>query len=194
MTIKMIRLLLALLLATGVSMAQEPNTRLHTATFASGCFWCLEPPFNELAGLVSTTPGYIWGHVDDPTYREVSAGGTGHAEIVEVLYDPSVVGCGELLDVFWRNIYPVTPNRQFCDSGSQYRSGLFYHDEEQERLARESREALERSERFGEPIATEIVAATRFYKTKRRSHAKTTTSRTRFGTNFIAIGAAERRD
>ena len=96
-------------------------------------------PFDEVAGVISTTSGYIGGHVEDPTYREVSAGGTGHTEAVEVLYDPSVVSYAELLEIFWQNIDPVTSNRQFCDSESQYLGGVFYHDEEQERLARESK-------------------------------------------------------
>ena len=160
---KMTNLLLALLLATGAALGQEPDTRLHTATFAGGCFWCMEPPFDELAGVISTTSGYIGGHAIDPTYEEVSAGGTGHTEAVEVLYDASVITYAQLLDVFWRNIDPVARNRQFCDSGSQYRSGVFYHDEEQAGLARDSKEALERSARFSERIATEITEATAFY-------------------------------
>ena len=160
---KMTSLVLALLLATGVAVGQEPDTRLQKATFAGGCFWCMEPPFDELAGVVSTTSGYIGGHVERPTYGEVSAGGTGHTEAVEVLYDPSTITYAQLLEVFWHNIDPVARNRQFCDSGSQYRSGIFFHDEEQERLARETKETLERSERFSDSIATEITQATAFY-------------------------------
>ena len=123
----------------------------------------MEPPFDDLAGVISTTSGYIGGHAENPTYQQVSAGGTGHTEAVEVLYDPSVITYAQLLEVFWRNIDPVARNRQFCDSGSQYRSGVFYHDEEQERLARDAKEALEQSERFSDPIATEITQATAFY-------------------------------
>ncbi len=160
---KMTNLVLALLLATGVALGQEPDTRLQKATFAGGCFWCMEPPFDELAGVVSTTSGYIGGHVERPTYGEVSAGGTGHTEAVEVLYDPSTITYAQLLEVFWHNIDPVARNRQFCDSGSQYRSGIFFHDDEQERLARETKETLERSERFSDSIATEITQATAFY-------------------------------
>ena len=159
----MTNLLLALLLVTGVAMGQEPETRLHTATFAGGCFWCMEPPFDELTGVISTTSGYIGGHATDSTYEEVSAGVTGHTEAVQVLYNPAVITYPQLLDVFWRNVDPVARNRQFCDSGSQYCSGVFYHDEEQERLARQSKNSLERSARFSEPIATEITEATVFY-------------------------------
>ena len=160
---KMTNLLLALLLATGAALGQEPDVRLHKATFADGCFWCMEPPFDELAGVIATTSGYIGGHAENPTYQQVSAGETGHAEAMEVLYDPSVITYAQLLDVFWRNIDPVARNRQFCDSGSQYRSGVFYHNEEQERLARDSKEALEQSGRFCDSIATEITQATAFY-------------------------------
>ncbi len=160
---KMTNLLFALLLATGVALGQESEARLHTATFAGGCFWCMEPPFDELTGVISTMSGYIGGHATDPTYAEVSAGVTGHTEAVQVLYNPAVITYPQLLDVFWRNIDPVARNRQFCDSGSQYRSGVFYHDEEQERLARQSKNSLERSARFSEPIATEITEATVFY-------------------------------
>ena len=160
---KMTHLVLALLLATGAALGQERDTRPQTATFAGGCFWCMEPPFDDLSGVISTTSGYIGGHTEDPTYQEVSAGGTGHTEAVEVLYDPSVITYAQLLEVFWQNIDPVARNRQFCDSGSQYRSGVFYHDPEQERLARDSKEALKRSGRFSESIATEITEATAFY-------------------------------
>jgi peptide-methionine (S)-S-oxide reductase len=136
---------------------------LAVATFAGGCFWCMEPPFDELDGVISTTSGYSGGHVANPTYEQVTAGRTGHAEVVRVLYDPARVGYGALLRVFWRNIDPLTPNAQFCDRGSQYRSGIFVHDEEQKRLALESKRALERSGRFDRPIVTEITAFTNFY-------------------------------
>ena len=136
---------------------------LAKATFAGGCFWCMEPPFDKLEGVISTTSGYIGGHQENPTYQEVSAGGTGHAEAVEILYDPDKISYGELLDVFWHNIDPITANRQFCDSGSQYRSAIFYHDEAQHHLAEQSKRALEQSGRFSQPIVTEIVPATTFY-------------------------------
>jgi peptide-methionine (S)-S-oxide reductase len=131
------------------------------ATFAGGCFWCMEPPYDELEGVHSTISGYIGGTKTNPTYAEVSAGTTGHAEAVEIAYDPSKVSYSKLLEVFWRNIDPLTPNAQFCDSGSQYRSAIFYHDETQRRLAEESKAAV--GKRFKEPIVTEIVPASRFY-------------------------------
>jgi peptide-methionine (S)-S-oxide reductase len=131
------------------------------ATFAGGCFWCMEPPFDKLDGVVSTISGYAGGTKKNPTYEEVSAGKTGHAEVVQVTYDPKKITYEKLLEVFWRNVDPLTPNRQFCDVGSQYRTAIFYHDETQKRLADESKKAL--GKRFKEPIVTEIVAASEFY-------------------------------
>jgi len=133
------------------------------ATFAGGCFWCMEPPYDELDGVISTTSGYTGGHKQNPTYEEVSAGTTGHTEAVQVVYDPKRISYERLLEVFWRNIDPVTPNAQFCDHGTQYRSGIFYHDAAQRRLADESKRVLEASGRFPAPIVTEIVAAGNFY-------------------------------
>ncbi len=138
--------------------------KLEKATFAGGCFWCMEPPFVSLKGVVSVTSGYTGGHKKNPTYEEVSSGATGHAEAIEILYDPSRVAYSELLDVFWRNIDPTTPNQQFVDVGTQYRSAIFYHNEEQRRLAEESKIKLEKSGRFDKPVATEITQATTFYK------------------------------
>ena len=143
---------------------QAGDARYEKATFAGGCFWCMEPPFDALPGVISTTSGYTGGHAKNPTYEEVSAGGTGHAEAVEILYDPAKVSYAQLLDVFWKNIDPLTPNRQFCDIGSQYRAVIFYHGEEQKRLAEASKRAIEKSGRFAKPIVTEIVAASTFYK------------------------------
>jgi peptide-methionine (S)-S-oxide reductase len=131
------------------------------ATFAGGCFWCMEPPYDKLDGVLSTISGYAGGKKKNPTYEEVSAGTTGHTEVVQVTYDPKKITYEKLLDVFWRNVDPLTPNRQFCDVGSQYRTAIFYHDENQKRLAEESKKAL--SKRFKEPIVTEIVRATEFY-------------------------------
>ena len=121
------------------------NAKLEKATFAGGCFWCMEPPFDKLDGVVSTTSGYTGGHAKDPTYQEVSAGGTGHAEAVQVRYDPRKISYAQLLDVFWHNVDPLTSDRQFCDQGHQYRTAIFYHDEKQRRLAVQSKEALEAS-------------------------------------------------
>ncbi len=133
------------------------------AVFAGGCFWCMEPPFDKLPGVSSTTSGYIGGRVANPTYEQVSAGITGHTEAVQVRYDPSKVSYAKLLDVFWRNIDPVAVNRQFCDVGDQYRSAIFYRNAEEKRLVEASKRRIEASGRLKQPIATQIVAATTFY-------------------------------
>ncbi len=133
------------------------------ATFAGGCFWCMEPPFDKLEGVISTTSGYTGGETENPTYRDVSAGVTGHAEVVRVVYDPEVIGYDKLLDVFWRNVDPLTAEGQFCDFGSQYRTGIFVHDPEQRRLAEASKAALVQSGRFDKQIVTEISEAGPFY-------------------------------
>jgi len=138
-------------------------TNLEKATFAGGCFWCMEHPFDELPGVISVTSGYTGGHKINPTYEEVSAGGTGHAESVQIVYDPAKVTFENLLNVFWHNIDPTAKDRQFCDIGNQYRSGIFYHNEEQRRLALQSKAALEKNKTFKEPVVTEIVQATEFY-------------------------------
>lgn len=142
------------------TLAQKPEK----ATFAGGCFWCMEPPFASLKGVISITAGYTGGQKKDPTYEEVSSGATGHTEAIEILYDPAQITYSELLDVFWKNIDPTTPNRQFVDVGAQYRSAVFYHNEEQRRLAEESKAKLGKSGKFDKPIATEITSATTFYK------------------------------
>ena len=146
--------------AYGASQSTGP-TETAKATFAGGCFWCMEPPFDKLDGVSSTISGYAGGKKKNPTYEEVSAGNTGHAEVVQITYDPKKITYEKLLEVFWRNVDPLAPNRQFCDIGSQYRTAIFYHDETQKRLAEESKKAL--SKRFKEPIVTEIVAASEFY-------------------------------
>jgi len=138
-------------------------TNLEKATFAGGCFWCMEHPFDELPGVVSVTSGYTGGHKKNPTYEEVSSGTTGHAEAVEIMYDPARTGYNELLDIFWQSIDPTTLNKQFADNGTQYRTVIFYHNEEQKRLALASKESLERSGKFSKPVVTEIVQATEFY-------------------------------
>lgn len=137
--------------------------KTETATFAGGCFWCMESPFDKLPGVVSVTVGYTGGWVKNPTYEQVSAGGTGHAEAVQIVFDPSRIGYDRLLEVFWHNIDPTAKDRQFCDAGHQYRSAIFYHGEEQHRLALKSRQALVKSRPFPEPIRTEIVPAGPFY-------------------------------
>ena len=131
--------------------------------FAGGCFRCTEPQFGDLGGVISTTSGYTGGHKPNPTYEEVSSGTTGHAEAVRVVYDPKRVSYARLLEVFWHNTDPVTPNAQFCDHGTQYRSAIFDHDEAQRRLAEDSKRALEASGRFRASVVTEIAAAGPFY-------------------------------
>jgi peptide-methionine (S)-S-oxide reductase len=133
------------------------------AIFAGGCFWCMETPFDELDGVLSTTSGYTGGTKVNPTYKEVSAGGTGHAEAVQVAYDPSKVAYDELLNVYWRNVDPLDDGGQFCDRGEEYRTAIFVSNEEQRRLAERSKQTLGDSQRFDEPIVTEIVAAETFY-------------------------------
>ncbi len=145
------------LAAVGAADAQE----LARATFAGGCFWCMEPPFDKLDGVVSTTSGYTSGRTANPTYEQVSAGTTGHTEAVEIVYDPRKVTYAQLLEVFWRNIDPLTADRQFCDVGSQYRAGIFVHDETQRRLAEESKRAV--GQRLQKPVVTEITAASKFW-------------------------------
>jgi len=153
----------ALALGSMSASAATATSGHAIATFAGGCFWCMEPPFDELDGVISTTSGYTGGRKQNPTYEEVSTGTTGHTEAVQVVYDPTRVTYERLLEVFWRNIDPVTANAQFCDHGTQYRSGIFTHDPTQRRLADESKRALEASGRFKAPIVTEIVAAGPFY-------------------------------
>lgn len=141
-----------------------PKDNIEKATFAGGCFWCMEPPFEKLEGVKEVISGYTGGHKENPTYEEVSAGKTGHVEAVQVFYDPSKISYSELLEVFWRQIDPTDPNGQFVDRGSQYRSVIFYHTEEQKRLAEKSTDDLQKSGRFTKPIVTEILPASQFFK------------------------------
>lgn len=158
----LLRLSIVAVVVAGSFSGQAANP-LAKATFAGGCFWCMEEVFEAVDGVVSVTSGYTGGQQANPSYEEVSAGGTGHAEAVEIVYDPARVSYEKLLQVFWRNIDPTTPDRQFCDTGHQYRSAIFYHDETQHRLAEESKRAVEQTKTFTEPIVTEIVQALEFY-------------------------------
>jgi peptide-methionine (S)-S-oxide reductase len=146
-----------------ISSAQADEARFQVATFAGGCFWCMEGPFDRVDGVVETVSGYTGGHVQDPTYEQVSAGGTGHAEAVQVTYDPDKVSYRELLEVFWHNIDPTVKNRQFCDSGNQYRSAIFYHDAQHKALAERSVQEVAEPALGGREIHTEIVEASTFY-------------------------------
>jgi len=133
------------------------------ATFAGGCFWCMEGPFDKLAGVQSVTVGYTGGTMENPSYEAVSSGGTGHAEAVEIVFDPARISYEKLLEVFWHNVDPLTANRQFCDVGEQYRSAIFFHGEAQHAAAEASKKALEESKKFDRSIVTEIVPASRFW-------------------------------
>jgi len=154
---------LALALASDIPAQDRPapEARSARAVFAGGCFWCMEAPFDKLPGVLSSTSGYTGGQVKNPTYEQVSAGSTGHAEAVQVLYDPKRITYAQLLEVFWHNIDPFDKSGQFCDKGSQYRSAIFYGNEEERRAAEESKQRVE--QRFGRPVATQIVAAGAFY-------------------------------
>jgi peptide-methionine (S)-S-oxide reductase len=145
----------------GVMPPMAYGQTLAKATFAGGCFWCMEKPFDTLPGVVSTTSGYTGGQTVNPSYRQVSSGKTGHAESVQVVYDPAQVGYEKLLDVFWHNVDPLDAGGQFCDRGTQYRSGIFVSDEPQRKLAEQSKQGLEKS--GIQPIATQIVSAGEFY-------------------------------
>jgi len=135
----------------------EPDT----AVFAGGCFWCMEPPFDKLDGVISTTSGYAGGHVSNPTYEQVTAGGTGHREAVRVLFDPDRVSFQELLEVFWKNVDPLDSGGQFCDRGFSYTTAIFPRSEEQARIAEASKADIR--ERLGNPVATEVVPEASFF-------------------------------
>lgn len=140
-----------------------PEMNLEKATFAAGCFWCTQSTFDKIKGVRSTRAGYTGGHVKDPTYEQVCSGTTGHAEAIEVIYDSGEVTYQKLLDAFWRAINPTQKNQQFFDKGEQYRTVIFYHNDEQKRLAEASRQALADSGKFSKPIVTEIAPVTEFY-------------------------------
>ncbi len=166
--------LLGLLVSVTACHASNPNTPkppevavapagLEMATFAGGCFWCMEAPFDVLPGVHSTVSGYIDGFVENPTYRAVANGTTGHTEAVRILYDPKVVSFEALLKVFWRNIDPTAKDRQFCDRGTQYRSGIYYHGDTQKKAAEASLNWVKQVIKIAGPVHTELKAVTRFY-------------------------------
>ena len=161
------RIIGGLIILPVLLMAQNnlyADTKLEKADFAGGCFWCMEAPFEKLKGVVEVISGYTGGHKENPTYEEVSAGGSGHVEAIQITYDPSKITYSELLDVFWRQIDPTDPGGQFVDRGLQYRTVIFYHNEEQKRLAEKSKEGLDKSARYNKSIVTEIIKAATFYK------------------------------
>lgn len=149
---------------TMVDTRYENNKNLEVATFTGGCFWCTEADFEKVDGVVEAVSGYTGGEQENPTYREVSSGKTGHLEAVQVMYDPDRITYEELLDVFWRHVDPTDAGGQFVDRGSQYRSAIFYHNQEQKRLAEEAKARLEKSGRFKKPVVTEIVKFSKFYR------------------------------
>jgi len=163
------QLTLALLLCMPLQAAAQPAKPAATApatavaTFGGGCFWCVEEAFDKVAGVITTTSGYMGGHLKNPTYPQVSAGGTGHNEVVQVVYDPAKVTYAQLLDAFWRNIDPTQANGQFCDHGSQYRSEIFYHDDAQRKTAEASKAALLKNKPFAGEVHTLITRAAEFY-------------------------------
>lgn len=156
--------LIIMMLVTPTSTGLSSDVKYDLATFAGGCFWCMQPPFEKVNGVIEVIAGYTGGHKENPTYEEASSGTTGHVEAIQVKFDPSKVTYSQLLDVFWRQIDPTDSGGQFVDRGSQYRSVIFYHSEEQKMLAEQSKQALEESGRFDKPIVTEIIKATKFYK------------------------------
>jgi peptide-methionine (S)-S-oxide reductase len=151
-------------------MDESLEQRTDTAIFAGGCFWCMEPVFDALPGVLSVIPGYSGGYITAPSYQEVCAGESGHLEAVCVRFDPAQVSYQELLHIFWRNIDPTSRNRQFCDFGSQYQSAIFYQDAEQRKAAEESKLELEGCNSFGRPIVTEIRPAREFYPAEEYHH------------------------
>lgn len=145
-------------------MGQAADSQaLAKAYFAGGCFWCMEEAFEKVDGVAAVISGYMGGTVKNPSYEAVSAGGTGHAEAIEVQYDPSKVSYARLLEAFWRNVDPITANAQFCDHGTQYRAAIFYQNDEQRRSAEDSKRAIEEAKRFKEPIVTQVTTASDFY-------------------------------
>ena len=146
-----------------LATAPVPTAAQRLATFAGGCFWSMQKAFDGVAGVVSTTAGYAGGTKASPTYEEVEGGRTGHAESVQLVYDPAKITYERLLDIYWHHIDPLTPNAAFCDHGVQYRSIIFYGDDEQHRLAEASKRQLDQSHRFATPIVTAVQPATAFY-------------------------------
>ncbi|MDH4082813.1 MAG: peptide-methionine (S)-S-oxide reductase MsrA [Nitrospira sp.] len=164
LTLLMVNLAICVTLVAWSSQRALSASTTAKAYFAGGCFWCMEEAFEQVEGVLSVASGYMGGTVANPTYEQVSAGRTGHAEAVEVIYDPAKVSYQQLLEAFWKNIDPLTPNAQFCDHGSQYRSAVFYTSEEEQRLAAASKTAIEQAKQFPAPIVTELVPASAFYQ------------------------------
>ncbi|WP_445358908.1 peptide-methionine (S)-S-oxide reductase MsrA [Microbulbifer sp. ANSA005] len=158
----MMRSIIALLFLSlaSISLAQD-SSNIRTAIFAGGCFWCMELPFDKVDGVLETTSGYSGGHVKNPTYEQVSSGGTGHAEVVQVKYDANKVSYSDLLNIFWHNVDPFDSGGQFCDRGDQYRAEIFYGSQEEKVLAEESKKKVEAE--LGKKVVTQIKPAATFY-------------------------------
>ena len=157
-------IILLLVLVLFGNIASEGGEMTEKATFAGGCFWCMEPPFERLEGVIEVVAGYTGGHQNNPTYEEVSSGKTGHLEAIQITYDTSIIKYSELLDILWKSIDPTDGSGQFADKGFQYKTAIFYHNDEQKRLAEESKKKLQESGKFNKPIATSIIKAAGFYK------------------------------
>ena len=151
------------LLAVIAGFTSDLDAQTETDTFAAGCFWCMEPTFDKLDGVISTTSGYTGGTEADPTYEEVSSGTTGHTESIQIVYDPKKISYRKLLEVYWVNSDPTTADRQFCDTGTQYRPAIFYHNETQRKQAEESQKAIESKPTVKDRIVTEILPLSQFY-------------------------------
>lgn len=160
---KSVLVLTALLVVGGVAFG-ESDLRLEKATFAGGCFWCMESAFEEIKGVKEAVSGYTGGQKENPTYEQVCSGATGHREAVEITFDPKEISYEALLDIFWHNIDPTDAGGQFADRGEQYRAAIYYHNEEQRKIAEASKEKLNKSGAFNKPVITEILPAAAFYK------------------------------
>lgn len=162
----LVTITLVMSLFTAPAYTDEPapgSDKYAVATFAGGCFWCMESPYDKTEGVISTVSGYMGGHVINPDYKQVSSGGSGHREVVQVTYDPAVVSYEKLLEVYWKNIDPTDDRGQFCDKGNQYTSAIFVHNDEQRRKAAESLQNLQDNKPFSGKIYTEILEAQQFY-------------------------------
>jgi peptide methionine sulfoxide reductase msrA/msrB len=194
-----ISIAIALLIVTGYQSVNSMNNNTDAvikeraknsqlATFAGGCFWCTESDFEKVKGVLEVVSGYTGGRQETATYQQVSAGRTRHLEAVQVRYNPAEITYGELLDIFWRHVDPTDPGGQFVDRGAQYRSAIFYHDEEQRRFAEESKAALDRSGRFDKAIVTEIIPLEAFYPAE--DYHQDYYKKIRCGTNFTGTDRA----
>jgi len=164
---KLVYLTIVLAISFGVTVMSEPvakkTPQTEIATLAGGCFWCMQPPFDSTKGVLLTRVGYVGGHTKNPTYADITTGKTGHAEAIEIVFDPSLISYSNILDIFWKNIDPTTLNQQFADKGTQYRTAIFYHSDLQKKHAEASKKALDATQRYDKKIVTEITPVSQFY-------------------------------